>query len=65
MSEGPYRVEKDKEGCQRCGAGFTWTVVDYAADTAVGVSYDDREVAEELADHMNMAYLAGVESTAK
>lgn len=54
----PYVVEVDAEGCQRCGHGRTWTVVNFE-DVAIGRSFGDKYDAEDLAHDMNVAYIAG------
>lgn len=50
-----YRVEVDRNGCECCGCGKTWTVVDSADDVAIGQSFEQAEDAEALADLMNDA----------
>ncbi len=53
-----YTVEIDNRGCSNCGkeAGYTVVGPDGVEECAV---YNDREVAEEIADLMNMAYEQG------
>ena len=53
-----YTVEIDNRGCSNCGreAGYTVVGPDGVEESAV---YHDREVAEEIADLMNMAYEQG------
>lgn len=55
MSDLPYHVEVDDNGCDHCSQGRTWTVVG-PDGIAEGVSYGDRESADDLADAMNRAY---------
>lgn len=53
-----YTVEIDNRGCSNCGheAGYTVVGPDGVEECAV---YNDREVAEEIADLMNTAYEQG------
>jgi hypothetical protein len=53
-----YTVEVDKRGCSSCGneAGYTVVGPDGVEECAV---YNDRGVAEEIADLMNNAYEQG------
>jgi len=55
----PYRVEVQEEGCDLCGAGKFWVVVD-SEDTADATAYADREDAEHMADAMNRAFERGL-----
>jgi hypothetical protein len=59
-----YTVEIDSRGCSNCGTDVGYTVVgpDGVAECAV---YNDREVAEEIADLMNTAYEQGRRSVAR
>jgi hypothetical protein len=57
-----YRVEVDSsmKGCEQCNHGTYWTIV-YDEDScddavAIGTSWADRELAEDICDLMNMAY---------
>lgn len=59
--EGPYSVEIDDEGCEKCQDGRTWTVI-RPDGVALGTSWADEEEAEYMAEMMNMAYKAGQES---
>ena len=54
----PYTVEVDKPGCDHCGTGCQWTVVG-PDDVAIGQSFEDKELADDIADYMNMAFDAG------
>lgn len=58
-----YTVEVDIRGCSSCGkeAGYTVVGPDGVEECAV---YNDREVAEEIADLMNNAYELGRKSAA-
>lgn len=53
-----YTVEIDNRGCSNCGkeAGYTVVGPDGVEECAV---YNDRAVAEEIADLMNAAYEQG------
>lgn len=51
----PYTVECDRGGCEICGSGATWTVVG-PDGYALGQSFEDKEVAEDLAGYMNGAH---------
>lgn len=55
---GPFVVEVDKSGCERCGHGAQWTVVG-PGDVAIGQSFEDQELAEEIAEYMNQGFRAG------
>lgn len=59
-----YTVEIDNRGCSNCGneAGYTVVGPDGIEEDAV---YNDREVAEEIADLMNTAYQQGRRSAAR
>ena len=54
----PFVVEVEKEGCERCGHGAQWTVVG-PGEIAISQSFDDKELAEEIAEYMNQGYRAG------
>jgi hypothetical protein len=53
-----YTVEIDQQGCSRCGieAGYTVVGPDGVEECAI---YNDRHVAEEIAELMNAAYEQG------
>lgn len=56
--EEPYTVEQDEAGCERCGNGKTWRVIDpdgLGGDT----SYGDKEDADEVAEKLNGAFCLG------
>lgn len=53
-----YTVECDEDGCESCGAGKSWQVVD-GEGVGGGTSYHKREDAEEIADLLNDAYERG------
>jgi hypothetical protein len=54
----PFTVELDKKGCERCGHGARWTVVG-PGDIAISESFDDKELAEDIAEYMNQGYRVG------
>lgn len=54
----PYFVEVDSNGCERCNAGKTWTVVG-PDGCAASQSWEQEEDAEAFADAMNVAYWMG------
>jgi hypothetical protein len=56
--DAPFRVEVDKGGCERCGHGTQWTVVG-PDDVAIGQSFEDEELADDIAEYMNQGYRAG------
>jgi hypothetical protein len=58
-----YTVEIDNRGCSNCGkeAGYTVVGPDGVEECAV---YNDRGIAEEIADLMNTAYEQGRRSAA-
>lgn len=62
QATGPYRLEIEKNGCDHCGSGKTWDVVD-PDGVAGGTSYGDRDEAEELAGWLNEAYARGKEDS--
>lgn len=53
-----YRVECDRGGCGRCGAGAMWTII-RPDDVGFSQSWSDKEFVDELADMLNEAYEAG------
>jgi hypothetical protein len=61
-----YRVEKIDNGseCEHCNRGTYWTVVSGHGDdeTEIGQSFADKELTEDICDHMNYAFDAGRES---
>lgn len=57
----PYSVEVDDDGCERCQAHRTYSVL-CPDGAAVGVSYENRDDAEDLARYMNEAFWAGREA---
>jgi hypothetical protein len=61
--EKAYTVEIDSRGCSSCGSKAGYTVVgpDGVEECA---TYNDRGVAEEIADLMNNAYAQGPKSAA-
>lgn len=56
--EDPYFVEVDANGCGHCGAGRQWTVVG-PDGVAIGQSFEDEEIADDIASYMNQAYWVG------
>jgi hypothetical protein len=58
-----YTVEIDTRGCSNCGSEAGYTVVgpDGVQECAV---YNDRSIAEEIAELMSSAYLCGRRSAA-
>ena len=58
-SVGNYKVVEDDGGCVHCGHGQMWTVMG-PDEICIGQAFEDREAADDLADFMNQAYLAGV-----
>ena len=53
-----FRVEVEESGCERCGHGTQWTVVG-PDDVAISQSFEDQELAEDIAEYMNQGYRAG------
>jgi hypothetical protein len=53
-----YHVEVENDGCKECGAYKRWTVVG-PEDTAIGMSFEIQEDAEELAEMLNGAVNEG------
>lgn len=53
-----YRVEKDDVGCSKCHAKATWTVVDLN-DVGIGISWEDKDEAENYAEDLNLAFSSG------
>lgn len=49
-----YTVEVDVGGCEHCGAGKTWTVMQ-PDGVAIGRSFHDRDGAEDLCELLNAA----------
>jgi hypothetical protein len=54
----PFFVEVDVNGCERCGHGKQWTVVG-PDGVQIGQSFEDEELASEIAEYMNQGYRAG------
>jgi len=55
-----YHVEADSRlACKCCGAETLYEIVD-ATDTALGQSFGDKELTDDLCDYMNQAFRAGV-----
>lgn len=59
MANEPYFVEVDVNGCDRCGAGKTWTVVGPDL-VAAGTSWECVSDAEDFAEALNDAFYKGV-----
>lgn len=60
-----YRVIGDG-GCEHCEAGKMWTIVHSEGagtddEVAIGSSWGDKNLTEDICDLMNMAYEAGKE----
>jgi DNA-directed RNA polymerase subunit RPC12/RpoP len=61
----PYTVEvDDRETCPHCGSKRVWNVVG-PDGVALGVSFGDKEDANEVADDLSRAYLAGAQAALK
>ena len=60
--EGPFIVESEGIGCDKCGAGEFWNVVFKPEDVALSTAYGDKEEAEDLAEDLNNAFRKGVSS---
>lgn len=58
----PYRAEVERDGCEHCGAGKQWEVYDRNDVGVGGMTFDDREEAEHLAEMLNDAYGHGQKS---
>lgn len=56
--EKPYTVGLDQDGCEKCGHGKLWAVVD-PDGIALGTSYGEKDDAEDMADNMNLAFILG------
>jgi hypothetical protein len=55
-----YKVERDdSHECPTCGHGCIWEVVG-PDDVALGVSYTDKEDADDVAEELSLAYEAGL-----
>lgn len=55
----PYKVEEERPGCQSCGEGRLLMVVGPDGVGVGGRMFADREDADDLAELLNRAYLAG------
>jgi hypothetical protein len=64
---GFYRVvTDDPKQCVTCGRVAFWTIA-YGVgeeETGIGMSWEDKEMAEDICELMNMAYGAGTERNA-
>ena len=60
--EGPFIVESEGRGSDKCGAGEFWNVVFKPEDVALSTAYGDKEEAEDLAEDLNNAFRKGVSS---
>jgi hypothetical protein len=58
VKDEPFFVEVDVNGCDRCGHGKQWTVVG-PDGVQIGQSFEDEELAEEIACYMNQGYRDG------
>ncbi len=54
----PFFVEVEKNGCELCGHGKQWTVVG-PDGVAIGQSFEDEELAADIAEYMNQGFHAG------
>lgn len=57
-ADAPYFIEVSTNGCAKCSAGRTWTIVG-PGDVGLGIEYEDEERAAELADMLNEAFFQG------
>lgn len=53
-----YTLELEEERCATCGKGEGWTVVD-GDGVGNGVTYYDKDAAQEIADDLNDAFARG------
>lgn len=53
-----YRVEIDKEGCTKCGAGKIWVIIG-PGEMGTGVGYGAEEEADDVAEDLNLAFEEG------
>jgi hypothetical protein len=61
----PYTVTADDSNrCECCGRGRTWEVVG-PDGVALGIAYDNQSNADEFADDLSRAYLAGAQAAIK
>lgn len=60
-ADSAYRVEPAAPACVGCGRNHGWDVIG-PDGFALGVTFDDREKAEQFADDMNSAYAKGREA---
>lgn len=58
--EDRFELVKDHQGCMTCDAKSTYSVVDKVEDTAISISFEDQEMAEDICGWMNQAYRKGV-----
>lgn len=57
-----YRVEVETPGCEHCGAGKQWAILDVSTDTYIlGQTFGDEEEAEAICAAVNRAYQVGLE----
>jgi hypothetical protein len=54
-----YKVEVEDQPCPHCTRGTVFAVVG-PDEIALGFMFENKDEAQELADHMNMAYAAGL-----
>ena len=54
-----YNVEQEKAGCEKCGHGTSWEIVDLTG-AGIGGTWCDRDDAEEHCAALNRAYRLGV-----
>jgi hypothetical protein len=57
-----YRVEIEDQPCSHCTRGTLFAVLG-PDEIALGVTFEDKGEAQELADYMNLAYNAGLMAT--
>jgi len=62
----PYRVEVEREGCERCGIGRQWAIVGPTdEEQATDCTYGDPEEAEHITAALNNAFEIGRERAEK
>ena len=59
-----YKIAVRDEGCPHCHAGRTWCVV-FPDGIEDGTAWGDEEMAQDIADYMNLAFEAGRTERAK
>ena len=54
----PYTIEIESDGCEKCGHGKQWAIM-RPDGVCLGQTWENPEEAQQIADWMNEAFVAG------